>query len=403
MIHASDAFHAAVYENSPEERILLRFSDNTFLTNEDIQVSGGVSISEAVNYEEELTLGGCLSSVLEATIINDHRLLSGYTFGDCAVSLGVRTQIMRTEATQGNCSLIIGYGEPGELRVEGFGVEPYLRVNGDPALGDQPPFPVYALLAEGRQIYCIGKDGKTWTAKWLDRHDWQDYEQTPWDDLSGTTWDEMLGGFLIDGKTLELSGFMQRKMRRYAKARRAVALNGAVAHDVSPEGTVKRFEYVPLGVFRMDIPTKRKTDFISVHSYDRMTAFNVDASLFLSSLTFPVTVKQMLHRLCAYVKIPLATIGDFLNSEVTFSQNPIIRSDVTCRDILGWIAQLACTIARMTRYGELELTWFGEQEVTLPMNRYFDIDVTERDVNKIDALQIASASEGIDITVGGAG
>ena len=401
MISASDAFHAAVYENSPEERILLRFSDNTFLSNEDIQVGSGVSVSEAINFEEELTIGTCLSSVLEASIINDHRLLSGYEFGDCAVSLGVRTGTSGVSGTAGNCLIILGYGEADGVLVEGYTQTPYLRMDGEAAPGGQPPFPVYGLIVDGRKLYCISAEGEVWAADWRDMHAWSEYETETWDDLAETTWSEMLGGYLENSTSLNPSPFMKRKLRKYANAGRGVVIESNIAYEFFPDGFVKHFEYVPLGVFRMDIPTKRKTDIISVQSYDRMISFDVDAGAFLTSLTYPITVKQMLRRLCDYVNVALATTGDFINSEISFQRNPVDRSDVTCRDILGWIAQLACAMARMTRYGELELAWFGEHDVLLPPNRYFDIDVGERDVNRIDSLQIASASEGIDVTVGG--
>lgn len=401
MQSASDAFHEAVYEKSPEERILMRFAGSTFFTNEDIQISGGVTVSEAINYEEELTIGACLSSVLEATIINDHRLLSGYRFGDCAVSLGVRTHVDQLDATSANCQMILAYGNEKQVLFEGYIQQPYLRISGVVMKNVQPPFPVYGLLADGRQIYCVSEEGKVWTGTWLDMSVWNDFSGKRWNEVSKITWDAMRGGFLENASVMTLNAFMENKMKRFAAGRRGVAYNAGIAHEFTPGGLMKTFEYVSLGVFRMDIPTKRRTDYIKIQSYDQMIAFDTDASSFLNSLTYPITIKQILHQLCGHVGVPLATTGDFINSGITFTENPITKEDVTCKDILGWIAQAACTVARMTRDGELELAWFGDREVTLPMNQYFDIDVTEREVEQIDALQIASPEDGIDITVGG--
>lgn len=401
MHNASEAFHRAVYENSPEERILLRFADGTFLSNEDIQVSGGVTITEAINYEEELTIGACLSSTFEATIINDHRLLSGYDFGECRVSLGVRTDTGRMEGTDGNCIAALNYGAERTATFTGHSQKPYLRMDGQATQGEQPGFPVQAILIDGHTVYCIGSAGQVWKATWLDASIWNDYSSTKWQNLADKTWDRMRGGTLYSGEIVPLNAYMTYKAKRLASAHRGIWYNADVLHEFTPDGNVKRFEYVPMGVFLMDIPKKRRTDYIEVQSYDRMTKFDEDASDFLATLNFPLTMKSLFQAIASYYNVPIATTGDFINSGITWTENPITDDNVTGKDILGWIAQAACTIARMTRGGELELAWFGSQSVTVPKNQYFDIDVTERDVGAIESLQIASPSDGIDVTVGG--
>lgn len=399
MQSVSEAFRAAVRSDSPEERILMRFADGTFFTNEDVLVNGGIKIEEAINYEEELTIGACLSSTLETTVANDHRLLSDYGFGECEVSLSVCTQTTPIEPTEANCRTAIKYGDIKEAIFEGYSTTPYLRIGGGVAAPLQPDFAVYAMLTVGQTLYCIGAEGQIWTAVWVDMAIWSDYSETPWAEMEDVTWDEALGGYLFGGSMIYINDFMTRKMASWAAMRRGLAYNAGICYEFM-RTSVKRFEYVPLGIFEIDTPEKRRTDSISIQSYDRMTKFDADAAPLLASLTWPVTIAGLLKAICEWAGVPLATQGAFINSSIAFSENPI-SGDVTLRDILGWIAEAACAVARMTRDGELELAWFGETEVSLPLNQVFDQDVTERDVSPIDSLQIAAPGEGISVVVGG--
>ena len=43
MYSVSEQFHTAVFRNSPVERVLLKFADNTILTNEDIHIGNGLA------------------------------------------------------------------------------------------------------------------------------------------------------------------------------------------------------------------------------------------------------------------------------------------------------------------------------------------------------------------------
>ena len=57
------------FEAGAEQRVLVKFTDNTIFTNEDIAISQGIKVSEAVNPDEELTIGSAPSAEFTATII----------------------------------------------------------------------------------------------------------------------------------------------------------------------------------------------------------------------------------------------------------------------------------------------------------------------------------------------
>ena len=81
-------------ETRPWSACYLSFLDGTIFTNEDIHIGNGLKVIEAVNLEEELTIGACPASSLDVTVMNYHGLLSGFAFGEAEVSLGVRTEVV---------------------------------------------------------------------------------------------------------------------------------------------------------------------------------------------------------------------------------------------------------------------------------------------------------------------
>ena len=48
----------------------------------------------------------------------------------------------------------------------------------------------------------------------------------------------------------------------------------------------------------------------------------------------------------------------FINSARLLDEAPLAADGITAREILGWIAEAACSFARMTRDGEVErMVW----------------------------------------------
>ena len=155
MYPVSSKFHDAVYQTvqAGSERIRMRFGDTLF-TNEDIHMNSGITLIEAANLEEELTIGACVSSNLSGTVINFHRLLDGFAFGACEVSLGIRTEtavFSNPPSSNPNTYAIFRYGDTNQVCFSGHSEEPYLRVDGA-APTVQPPFPVYSIYIEGHTI-----------------------------------------------------------------------------------------------------------------------------------------------------------------------------------------------------------------------------------------------------------
>lgn len=165
----------------------------------------------------------------------------------------------------------------------------------------------------------------------------------------------------------------------------------------------EEYEYVPLGVFISEKPDKLKPKKISITAHDRMVKFDVSADAFLNSLSYPTTLKNIFTSLCAHVGVP-ASIADFPNSGKTFD-SPLFRTqDVLCREVLQWIAEAACSFARISRSGVCELAWFANTNVTFNKTAnsadYYNAVVSEYQVAKIDKLQVAASEKDIGVIVG---
>lgn len=165
----------------------------------------------------------------------------------------------------------------------------------------------------------------------------------------------------------------------------------------------EEYEYVPLGVFISEKPDKLKPKKISITAHDRMVKFDVSADAFLNSLSYPTTLKNIFTSLCAHVGVP-ASMADFPNSGKTFD-SPLFRTqDVLCREVLQWIAEAACSFARISRSGVCELAWFTDADVTFNKTAnsadYYNAVVSEYQVAKIDKLQVAASEKDIGVIVG---
>ncbi|MEA5060683.1 MAG: tail fiber domain-containing protein [Candidatus Pelethousia sp.] len=394
MYHVSEQFHEAVAGPFPSERVLLRFGDGTFFTGEDIVASKELKWIEALNSEEELTIGSCPASELGFTLHNEHGLLSGYSYGECEALLGVRTASETSPYGPGPVA-VIGYGEARAAVFRGSSIAPFLTVDGV-APAAQPLWPVHALLGVGNTLYCIAEDGAVWAATWADGSIWNSLESIQWDALANTTWNELRGE--LTPIESSISPFMQNKAKGWAETRRGMWWNMNTLYEFTEE-TVDKYEYAPLGYFIIEAPKKRRVSQVGITAYDRMVKFDADAAPFLASITYPITHGELLTALCAYVGVPLAT-PSFINGTRVLDEAPFEAEDITCREVAKWIAEAAGAYGRMSRDGELELAWFGSESVAVPANRSFSAEVAEYSVQPIDKLQVLSAQNDIGVIIG---
>lgn len=90
-----------------------------------------------------------------------------------------------------------------------------------------------------------------------------------------------------------------------------------------------------------------------------------------SNLTFPIKASVMLDDICSNCDIPLKTT-QFLNADFEIQAKP--SSDYSCRQIIGFIAMIACGNARIDRQGYLEILSYNFDF----LSEAVDINSTER-------------------------
>lgn len=143
------------------------------------------------------------------------------------------------------------------------------------------------------------------------------------------------------------------------------------AHFLQPSqpskmpGFDEKWEWVPLGIFHIDY-VKRLRNTIELKAIDNM--INLDLPYSLSKLSYPATLYQIYVNICNVADIPVGTTN-FPNKDYVVNIRP--DSDLTLRDVLGYVAELAGCFAKCNRYGALELKWYEQTDITLePINRF---------------------------------
>ena len=397
MYQASAAFHDAAMADA-QARLLMQFADGTFLTGEDVT---DIEITYPLNEDTEVTVGKCVSAELRTTVLNYHGLLSGFGFGDCAVSLGALVGTDAWTMPEGKAAVVYRYGTDGAFVFAAQEAAPYLTVDGGEA-NAQPPFSPDCLVIVGDTLYAGSADGAVWAAGiGSDGTLTALGGAATWDELSAMTWQqvaEKTWGELMQGS---VSAFLAHKLSRWAG--RGMWFTDGACYEFGPDGADK-WEYVPLGTFHIDTPTKRKVATISCEALDGMQKFNTDCDDWWAGLTWPLTRGQLLASLCTYVGVTPKTTT-FPGSTESIASAPMAGNGLVGKDVLGWIAETACAYARMSRDDKLELVWFASQNVKLTRNQHFGDSPAEYETPAVRALhvQVANTDLGVMLPENGTG
>lgn len=391
MYQASAAFHDAAMAGA-QARLLMRFADGTFLTGEDVT---DTEITYPLNEDTDLTVGKCVSAELRTTVLNYHGLLSGFGFGDCAVSMGAPVGTDAWTMPEGKAAVVYRYGTGGALTFAAQEAAPYLTVDGGEA-NAKPPFSPDCLVIVGDTLYAGSADGAVWAAgigsdgtltALGGAATWDELSAMTWQQVAEKTWGELMHG--------SVSAFLAHKLSRWAG--RGMWFTDGACYEFGPDGADK-WEYVPLGTFHIDTPTKRKVATISCEALDGMQKFNTDCDDWWAGLTWPLTRGQLLASLCAFVGVTLGT-ATFLGSDTSIPSAPIAGNGLTAKDVLGWIAESAASYARMSRDGALELVWFTAQDVTLSQSQHFGDAPAEYTTPAITALHVMVMNSDLGVVV----
>ena len=135
--------------------------------------------------------------------------------------------------------------------------------------------------------------------------------------------------------------------------------------------------WIPCGYFTIDEPP-RALSTITISALDRMILF--DKTVDISKLSFPMTVADLLNKICTICGVTLATdITRLLNKDYQITAYPE-GQDLTYRTLLQWCAALTGTCAFMNYDGNLELKWYEQTDLTISPSERYNSDMQENDV-----------------------
>lgn len=115
------------------------------------------------------------------------------------------------------------------------------------------------------------------------------------------------------------------------------------------------YRYVPFGYFTID-NAPRITQSIEISALDRLVQF--DKTVKYTEVAFPLTIAELLTRICEICNITLATDTDSLTNDTYTIASAPTSADITYRQLLSWICEITGTCAYMNWSGQLVLDWY---------------------------------------------
>lgn len=135
--------------------------------------------------------------------------------------------------------------------------------------------------------------------------------------------------------------------------------------------------WIPCGYFTIDEPPRALSS-ITISALDRMILF--DKTVETDKLSFPMTVADLLNKICTICGVTLATdITRLPNKDYLITAYPE-GQDLTYRTLLQWCAALTGTCAFMNYDGNLELKWYEQTDLTISPSERYNSDMQENDV-----------------------
>ena len=117
-------------------------------------------------------------------------------------------------------------------------------------------------------------------------------------------------------------------------------------------------EKTKIGLFTLEQPQRPSRNSLKIKAYDRMILFDVDITDSVSATDFSgMNLYELLQWLCDLVGIRLKN-NSIPNGEYILDD---FSMEITARKLLEYIAEVACSFARITVDGLLELAWYTDR------------------------------------------
>ena len=126
------------------------------------------------------------------------------------------------------------------------------------------------------------------------------------------------------------------------------------------DGTTKT-EWLRKGLYTAEEITVNEK-YISIIAYDYMA--KLDKNFSETDIVFPITLADLLSSVCAYCGVAYASL-EFPNNNLIVKSGEYLDESISCRDMVSYIAQLACSYAYVDTSGYLKLGWYTDTDISI--------------------------------------
>lgn len=160
---------------------------------------------------------------------------------------------------------------------------------------------------------------------------------------------------------------------------------------------IEEESFSAMGVFTVRSVTKRGLCY-DVEATDGMSAFNVDAKLFLDAVNYPTNHFNLLSTLCVMFGVSVQ-IQSMANSSLVVSSSPY-WDGATVRDIISMLAEASGCFAHFLPNGEMHFGGYRNVGVDFTKSHYSSPFIADYSVAPIDKVQIRATRGDIGTIVG---
>jgi hypothetical protein len=350
-----------------------------FLVKDNVAMDGGVTFTEILNPDTDYTIGKAVMSSLSVRLVNTGLPDTLYT-EEFTASIGAFAGVSTNTTSDYESS--IKFLSRGELHVYilDAGARVFTKIENSAITSYELSAEASVFVFAGDILYLVASDGTVVDV----------FRRNKTDDTL-----TKVSGFSVPA-------YMQGVIASCAAQNTSLFVSSEHACKSQKSGrtcTVTNYELVPLGVFKAERPTKVKSKYIELQAYDRMRLLDKPAAEYLSILNYPTTVSEVYLYICALCGVAVKSTT-FLHSKKTLPFDTFRNKNITCREVIAWVAQVSCTTARMDRNGVCELAEFVSVDHTISQSDQFSIDMAEIETPVIDKLEVYSSYADILAEVG---
>lgn len=170
----------------------------------------------------------------------------------------------------------------------------------------------------------------------------------------------------------------------------------------------------PMGAYIFQTPEQTFGNLIRLTAFDTMQDLNAIADSWFNGLSWSagITLEDLFIGIATQCGKSYKSDAAMVNKTVTFTEAPFVSSGRTFRDILAWVAEASCSIAKFDRDGYLVLRWFDEAQIsgsTYTKNvdqigcGVFSIEVGEYTVAAVTGMTVNALNQDNPVVVGTSG